>query len=241
MDIPNHLPGSERFLQASQTRNGRAQTRAERIIAKADEISIYVVLKDFLDLNIPVTPEGSSWKTYCPWRQEHADGGMDKGFRVYPDTNSAMCFPLHGYLTPTRLVATQYSERPLSAAERLLRHYGLLKEAPWWERFEEVVRSREQVVPTINPAYAIATLHSVLKSRTDYASLQYSSSVRNGMAQVLIDLDAAVEKARANPYVAEQSLKQWLENSVTYLTAMTDLSEVSQIPENKKENSHDQA
>jgi hypothetical protein len=241
MDIPNHLPGAERFLKSAQDRNGRGQSRAEKTIAKADEISIYVVLKDFLSLDIPITPEGSSWKTYCPWRHEHPDGGLDKGFRVYPDSNSAMCFPMHGYLTPSRVIAVHFSERPLSAAERLLRHYGMLKEAPWWERFTDLAREREQSNMTINPAYAVATLHSVLRSKTNYATLQYSASVREGMAQVLRDLDGAVEKARANPHIAEQALKGWLENSVAWLIAMTDLSEVPQIPENKKENSHDQA
>lgn len=228
--LPAHLPGSERFLISAQQRSGvstRPQTRAERTIARADEVSIFTVLKDFLGLTVPVAPDGSSWKTFCPWRDEHPDGGLDKGFRVYPDSNSAHCFVMHGYFTSSRLVAQQFGMRRVSAAEKILRHYDLLRPAPWWERFADLARASEQHVTHIDPDFATAALRRTLLSRTDYSSKQYLPVVRARFSACVTALEQAVTAAHAAPEDAESILSGWLEASYRHMTSHAGLTETS--------------
>lgn len=122
------LRGADKYLASAQERQEASRIRAwsERIIDRANrEVSIFDVLEDYFDLYLP--RDGASFKSHCPFSNEHADGGMDKGFRTYPGSNSSMCFVQHGYMPPARLFALKYGESQVRAAKRLLGYYGLLE------------------------------------------------------------------------------------------------------------------
>lgn len=68
---------------------------------------------------------GGSQKLYCPFGDlYHADGGMGRAFRIYPDTNSAYCFACTKYFSPVSIVALDRDMSLEAAADYLLEESG---------------------------------------------------------------------------------------------------------------------
>lgn len=185
------LVGAERFRASIQQKSVASLSKAERMIERANAVSIFDVLEDFFGLSLPRS--GESYKSYCPWRAEHPDGGLDKGFRTYPGTNTAMCFPMHGFLTPVRLLQEKYQERPYKAAERILRNYDMLRPKPWQERYWELKDEAEESRDLVgNPQHAVEALSVALNGVPGYASRQYDRDVLDAMEAVLDRLNEVV-------------------------------------------------
>jgi hypothetical protein len=187
------LRGSEKYLSTMQERerSQRQMSRVERLIERANAVSIFDVLVDYFNHDVP--REGASYKSYCPFAYEHADGGFDKGFRTYPASNSSMCFPMHGYMPPVRLVSLKYGISQPRAAERILERYGLLRPRNYRARWSELMVAREQAKDQIgNPQNAVAALQTALEQTTDYRARQFDSDVSEAMSVVLTALDNIV-------------------------------------------------
>lgn len=188
------LPGAEKYLVSAATRRASPPTWAERLIDRANEVSIFDVLEDFFDLTLP--REGQSFKSRCPFGAEHPDGGLDKGWRTYPGSNSSMCFVMHGYMGPVRLIQMQYGGKAVSAAERILNFYNLNRPRPWRDRYWDVateVAQRESRPVTGDPAHAVEALNIALRKEPGYVTRQFDDDVLHAMEVVLDRLDAVMQ------------------------------------------------
>lgn len=194
MELPTRMPGADQFYASLQAKQEHTRTGAEALIDRANsEVSIFDVLDEFFGIWVP--REGNSWKARCPFGYEHPDGGLDKGWRTYPSTNSSMCFVMHGFMGPVRLISIKYSERAVKSAERLLRHYGFLTPRPWRERFTELQVEMEHRTPSVgNPQHAVAALSVALKEHPQYTRRQFDSDVMQAMEAVLDRLDQVVQQ-----------------------------------------------
>lgn len=188
------LPGAEKYYSAAvaKQQSQRGMSATELLIERANEVSIFDVLRDFFNLHLP--REGRSFKSYCPFAEEHPDGGLDKGWRTYPATNSSMCFPLHGYMPPVRLIQIKYRERAGKSAERILRSYDLLKPRHWRDRYTELAHSKEHQPHEVvgNPQHAVGALNYALRTHPDYAVKQFNPEIMAAMEIVLDALDQSV-------------------------------------------------
>lgn len=187
MGVPAFLPGADRFLSEAQRKQQSQKflTRDEKLIERANAVSIFDVLEDYFDIRVP--REGNSFKSRCPFGSEHDDGGLDKGWRTYPATNSSMCFPMHGYMTPVRLIQLQSGQRQAKAAESILKNYDLLKPRHWTQRYEELLLEQETRVsePVGNPQHAVEALHMALRGEPSYSLRQFDPDVMQVMEVVL--------------------------------------------------------
>lgn len=189
------LRGAEKYLSAvrSEQESNKRLSFAEQLIDRANQVSIFDVLEDYFGLFLPRV--GGSYKSHCPFSYEHPDGGLDKGWRTYPSTNSSMCFVLHGYMPPVRLVAIKYGKKQSKAAEQILKNYDLLRPANYRDRYSELVSAMEQRDnETIgNPQHAVQALNLVLRNSPNYTNRQFDSDVMRGMEVVLESLDRVIE------------------------------------------------
>lgn len=169
-----------------------------------DEIvPISSVLNDFFDAAVPSGVVGS-WKTFCPFADEHADGGADKQFRIY-DTNQGWCFEQHGRLTPSRLIAIQREWGRVRAARWLLDHYGLRKRLNYRERFGEIAMLVEQRSRSSGNVQELAmVLREELASDPAFADVEFAENVRQQWRDCLAALDVLVARGAD----AEQ-LRRW--------------------------------
>jgi hypothetical protein len=193
------------------------QEGAARLIERANDISIFKVLADVFNIYHP--PEGRSYKGYCPFAWEHPDGGLDKGFRTYPSTNSAHCFVMHGYLGPVKLVQIGQDLRPVEAAKWLLREYGLLKPRSYQARFAEVREEMEARERSIgSTAYLVEALQSYLARVPGYEDKQFSSQVAGVMEEELERLDALL----VSPGDPRRAVRDWYYNARRHLTQVVE-------------------
>ena len=215
MTSTRFLRGSEKYYAAATQRqeSERQKTYGFRIIERANEVSVFNVLEDFFDLYLP--REGESYKSRCPFGDEHEDGGLDKGWRTYPATNSSFCFPMHGFMPPVRLVSLKYSERPVKSAERILRHYDLLRPKHFRHRYNDLLveKERRESQQTIgNPQHAVEALNMALAQIPAYTRRQFDADVMGAMEAVLGALNEVI--ARNDPDV----LREWYRKSMSALT-----------------------
>jgi hypothetical protein len=183
-----------------------------KMIVKADAISIYNVLSDFFQINVPAD---NDFKTYCPFVTEHGDGGADKGWRTYPDTNSSYCFIMHGVMGPVRLIQNLKGLSSVPAAEFLLGHYDMLKPLPWRDRFEalRVEREQQDQEGLGSPQDAVEALHMALNRVPGYLSRQFDPDVQQAMEVVMGLLNTVFQRG-----LGVDALRLWHRKSVAYIT-----------------------
>lgn len=187
------LPGAEKYLQSAAVRDRKPQSWAERLIERADEVSIFDVLSDFFDIYVP--REGTSFKARCPFGDEHPDGGLDKGWRTYPMSNSSNCFVMHGPMGPVRLVQLREGIKATRAANLILDRYGLNRPRAWRDRYWDVaveVEQRQNRPVAGDPALAVEALNIALRKEPEYVRRQFDDDVLHAMEVVLDRLDAVM-------------------------------------------------
>lgn len=166
------------------------------------------------------SPDGldRSWKINCPFNFEHADGGVDKNCRVYPDSNHAYCFAdlRHGLLSPVRVWQLKTDTAPMVAAKALLELYGLTRRTGWRDRYVELLKMRESSTAPGAPAYAVEALQSALGQVEDYDQRQYDGDVTTAMEDELEKLDRLLAKSTSG----REALREW------YVSARDRMSEV---------------
>jgi hypothetical protein len=203
------LIGGDKYLSAArqEQQSSKSLTRAERLIERANQVDLFDVLEDYFALYLPRV--GASYKSHCPFSYEHPDGGLDKGWRTYPSTNSSMCFVLHGYMPPVRLVAIKYGIKQSVAAERILKNYDLLRPAHYRDRYNELVTAAEQRNAEVigNPQHAVEALNMVLRSSPNYTTRQFDSDVMRGMEVVLDALDQVIQSGDPD------SVRRWFDKA----------------------------
>ena len=184
------------------------QTRAERLIDRANEVSIFDVLEDFFDLTLP--REGQSFKSRCPFGSEHPDGGLDKGWRTYPASNSSMCFVMHGYMGPVRLVQFRNGLLAVQAAERILNFYNLNRPRAWRDRYWDVateVAQRDERPRVGDPSYAVEALNRALRAEPRYATRQFDEDVLHALEVVVDRLDAMLQTGEP------EAVREWYDKA----------------------------
>lgn len=100
--------------------------RKHSVVALANEL---VPIETALRLIGVDVPDGLAYrrstKLYCPFGDiNHADGGLERAFRVYPEQNTAWCFACQQHFTPVWLVATAWGQDTRIVATELLDRVG---------------------------------------------------------------------------------------------------------------------
>lgn len=214
MSDTQFLRGAERYYNSAmeRQRSVRGQTYAERLIERADDVSIFDVLEDFFGLELP--RDGESFKAKCPFYYEHADGGLDKGWRTYPATNSSMCFPMHGFMGSVRLIQNKYSLNAVKSAEKILNNYGLLKPKHYKARYSDLLEELEgrKVESVGNPQHAAAALNMAIQTLPSYMSRQFDTDVMKAMDVVLSKLNEV--SSQGDP----QKVREWFTDAKKIMT-----------------------
>jgi hypothetical protein len=191
--------------------NARPVRQGNTWIEKADEVVNILDILEAMGCDVP-RGEYNSWKMFCPFKDEHADGGLDKNFRVYPPTN-VNCFAMHGYMTPTLLYKHWKNMSRERAALILLEERGLLKNRNYRERWNELVDFRENERQTRadlgNQADLIDALTSHLRLTPNYKLVEFHPVVREAWRVVLTALDVLWSR----PEVDLDKLQVWFERS----------------------------
>lgn len=199
------LDGAERYARREPEEPRRRQR--ESLIEKANQVPIATVLRDFFGTYVP-EDLASSWKTRCPFGFEHADGGIDPNFRVYP-TNTCYCFAMHGGMGPVRLVMTQRDLPPTRAAQVLAERYGLEQREPYWEKMARLLVESEASGPNVgSPQHAVEAMQQSLDRLPGYAERQYDEEILTTVEERLEGLDAAIRSR------TEGSVRAWLHETI---------------------------
>lgn len=190
---------------------GRGEVRysnAREVLARASRLSIFDVLEDFFGIVAPRS--GESWKGQCPFSFEHPDGGMSKGFRTYPATNSGYCFVMHGVMDPIRIMVIRTEERPTTAARLLLEHYGIPLEQHWKDRSRDLIVERSSRSTALgDPTWAAHALQTSLERYDEYSEVQFEERVAEAMDVALRELDELMRGTTTT----DEDLRTWLRAS----------------------------
>jgi len=156
-------------------------------------------------LGVDVPENAVSWKVYCPFGDEHFDSGQSKAMRVYSETNSCMCFAMHGSMGPTRLWAYHTRKRPVWAAEDLLARFGIrTTPKPYWERMREL---RNKVEPVLDRDALWQAMMTKLESCPEYQRHQYDTEVLrvvNWIQSKMNSLDDDISSEELETWYSEQ-------------------------------------
>lgn len=177
-------------------RPAEPQVKTNWFVEKANsEVRIEDVLNDHFTMDTPVPYDARSWKTSCPFRDEHLDGGLDKQFRVYSDTNTCHCFESHGTFDPVRLwmQGPGVGQRFVEAAISLLEAYGIdTHTKTYQERFEASVEA-SRAPQTLDPVPVVAGLNVYLGVIPEYVSRQYDEDVVELLAEAISQINSHCE------------------------------------------------
>lgn len=187
------LPGAGKYYASIQRQQeaSRVTTRVQRLIDRANAVSIFDVLRDFFSLDVPAD---GSMKMRCPFADEHSDGGLERSWRAYPGTNSSFCFSDHGLLTPVRLIQMKNGWHAPRSAELVLSAYGLLAPRNYRDRYNQLLVEAEQREQTrqVNPQYIVQALHTALSGLPSYRLRQFDTDVMAAMERALSGLDLVI-------------------------------------------------
>jgi hypothetical protein len=200
------------------------KTKRRDLIEKANEVvSIFDVLHDLFDIDHP--REGRSYKGHCPFGFEHPDGGVEKGFRSYPGSNTGYCFVMHGQLTPVRLVALQNDWSQRRSAEWLLRKAGKLDARPWQERWNEM--EAEKAAPKEqelgDPQELVEALHESLRSHPAYPPGGLSPRLSEALETRL----RVLERVLATGFTTKEFVEDWYRETKDLLRRVLDEEEAA--------------
>lgn len=166
------IPGLDKYRAPEPERK---LTWADQMVAKAnEEVRIEDLLNDHWGIFVP--RDAQSWKAYCPLGYEHRDGGLEKNFRVYSESNSCNCFALHGFMSPVMLWRTRVGGSFKDAALSLLTEYEIeFRTLSYQERFETLQEVSEE--KKIDPEPLVQALKIFLRSHPNYDVRQYDEDV----------------------------------------------------------------
>jgi len=161
-------------------------------VALANEkVRIEDVINQYFHPDLPVPYGSTSWKTSCPFQEEHEDAGFEKQFRVYADTNSCYCFKMHGHMDPVYLWQTRLpgaSRR--QAAIDLLETFGVeTKTKHWRERMLE--RKMEKDI-AFDPEPVMRAFQTRVQSLPDYDKRQFEGDVIEDVDTALREIQEKV-------------------------------------------------
>jgi hypothetical protein len=206
------------FRVSAHNARGRSRRRRKSPIERANEISVFDVLFDFFGINHPRS--GRSYKGYCPFAFEHPDGGLDKQFRTYPETNTAYCFEMHGQLTPVNLIAYRKELTHRRAAEFLLDHYGLSKPKDYRERWQRLIDARSTPSAVTNGQDLVEALTVFLKQHPAYERCQYDDGFLSTLNSCLEVLDQILERKPE-----EELIRAWYDIAKDTMVGILDKEE----------------
>lgn len=203
-----------------------AKSRIAELLARANAIRVTVVLADHFGVLVPLDlPPDQSWKTDCPFNTEHGDGGLDKNFRVYGSTNASYCFAMHGQMDPVRLFMMKHDLRPVQAAEKLLKAYGLASGRDWKERYAELILAREQRAQGIGSIpYLVEALNKSLSQHPAYSDQQFTPKFARALEIELDSLDSLLAHVSGDTDLA---VREWYKDARNRLTTVLDQEEKS--------------
>lgn len=169
------------------------------------KVNLSTVFKEYFSIYVPDLGDmRTSWKTRCPLGYAHADGGLDKNFRVYPSSNRAYCFEMHGTLTPCRLMSLHWGISQKNAAKRLANEYGLGKQH-WRKRLPDVLINLYSEQAIGDKAAIRQALSIYVDSLNLSPDKKYASKYLQLMPKIYASLDSLYE---SDP--DEETIKKWL-------------------------------
>lgn len=178
------LRGSEKYARPDTSKTlkwddpvvGMANTR----------VRVESVLNDHFGMSVPMDSDG--WKTKCPMAHEHEDGGVDRQFRVYSESNRGYCFAMHGVLDPVGLWRLRnYYPTIRDAAEGLLKAYSIdFRPKPYAERMRDLL-DREKS-KTVDPDTLSQAISVFLETLPSYEERQYDEAVLRSVNSILSEV-----------------------------------------------------
>lgn len=197
--------------------NARPERPGNSVIERADEAVNVIDVLEAMGCDVP-RGEYNSWKMFCPFREEHPDGGLDKNFRVYPPTN-VNCFAMHGYMRPTQLYSRWKNLSRERSALILLEERGLLKPKFYRDRWNDLVNFREENREARrslgDPSYLTDALNTALSTNPNYKASEFSAPVREAWRVVLTALDVLFSRDDTDG----AKLKFWFDRSLAKIEA----------------------
>lgn len=208
------LPGSQKYRPDQESRE---KPWEDELVVRANaEVSIVSVLNDhFYGRDRPVPEDAYGWKVKCPLAWEHKDGGVDRQFRVYSDTNSGHCFAIHGLFTPVRLWRIRTGSPTLKDAARdLLRTYGVQIRQPTYQERFAAIREESQMSLMVSPDGMLEALQVFLGRIPEYGTRQFDPDVLRVVNSTIEDIPGFCDQG---PSLEEA--RQWLRKRQEQLRA----------------------
>lgn len=144
-------------------------------------------------------------KTWCPFGDvTHADGGYDRAFRIYEDTNSAYCFACGEAFRPVSLIARARDISTDEAAAVLLEHIGYVP-VDVDDRLDALLREEEEPVDQESLASALGVFCS--RIAPDWKHLQFDDSVATPYRQCLEVLSLVSTPKDAETWLTAAKMK----------------------------------
>lgn len=199
------LPGSDKYRVVEPPRQ---LTWEQQVIQKAKtEIRIEDVLQKYYDIDVPY--EAVSWKVRCPYAYEHADGGLDKQFRVYSDSNTGWCFEMHGRVDNLSLYRDQHPYlNYFDAAKSLLEDFDIdFHRKSYREVYEDIVSEKR-----VDLRYQdiVDAMKLYVSAFPQYVEHEYDGEV----VQRINDFNSVV-KAKCSNHGSLEEIVQWYQQEKT--------------------------
>lgn len=163
------------------------------------EVSITVACR-LVDMNV----DGYA-KTWCPFGDvTHADGGYDRAFRIYEDTNSAYCFACAEAYRPVSLIARARDISADEAAAVLLEHIGYVPENVD-DRLDILLQEEEQPIDQESLASALSVFCS--RIAPNWKHMQFDDAVATPYRKCLELLSLVSSPTDAETWLAAAKKK----------------------------------
>lgn len=180
-------PIADRMKKYLPSTDSQPTYRTHWLVELADtSVRIEEVLRLF-DVHIP---EGAgSWKAFCPFSEEHEDGGVDRALRVFSESNSCMCFALHGPMTPSQVWEIHTGKSRVQASEALLERFGIPTRRPTYqERVERLMAEHSKPTP-IDRTEIWEGMNAHLRNDENYLKHQYDKNVLHVVKLIQTDIN----------------------------------------------------
>jgi len=207
------LPGGEKYLPPSSSDLDSSKPWNHPLVLLANEkVRIEDVLNDHYGLNVPYGAD--RWKSRCPFAYEHADGGLDKQFRVFSTDNYGHCYESHGHLDPVRLWKMKsYAPTLLDAAKGLLEAYGIETKPKSLD--ERVADLQKQEEFHSDPSAVSQALQVFLSRLSGYEDRQYDDDVLRSVNSVLKAVPNVCAQAES-----QEEVERWFRNAKAELARL---------------------
>lgn len=187
------------------------------LVQRANEVPIADVLDEFFMIKVATDVGDASMKMECPFGIDHADGGMEKAWRVFVESNYSYCWGGHGPMNPVKLIQLREEVGAGLAAKKILERFNLMRAKGWRQRAAEILVAQQQSQTVLSVPHAVAALQSYAETYDTYSSRLADTDVTAAFEASLVELE---EIASSRPSDLNDVLSAWFVRSRRRLEAV---------------------